>query len=152
MKTSSLRCALVVVLAAPVAGGCATTVNGVTQRVRIETKPAGASLTILQTGQHLVAPAEVELRRDAVYTVEARLEGFEPAIGYIDRVASGAVLGNILIGGTIGARVDADSGGGYTLVPDPLVVPLIAARPDAEAAAQSPAAQSDPGKPADPAQ
>jgi hypothetical protein len=119
-----IRSTIAITLLALLVGGCATSVNGPTQRIHIDSLPTGASLTILQTGQQLTAPVEVELRRDAVYTIQATLEGYEPAMGYLDRVTSDAVLGNILLGGSIGASVDADSGAGYALTPNPLVVPL----------------------------
>lgn len=61
---------------------------------------------------------QVELKRKHDYTVELKKEGYEPYKTLIMHVVSGAVYGNIALGGLIGWGVDASTGAQYKLVPE----------------------------------
>lgn len=135
MKPRGARIAAVA--AACTLAGCATTVVGTTQTVHLETDPPGARLTVLPEGTECVSPADVTLERRKVHTVEARLPGHRLARGYLDRVDSGAALGNILVGGIIGILVDYDSGAAFDLLPDPLRIEL---EPDGNPSSTEPTA------------
>jgi hypothetical protein len=120
-------------------GGCATTVNGTTERVRIDSKPQGATVRILPEDITITTPGEVDLARKHPHTLLSSLDGHVPQIVFIDRITSGAVYGNLLMGGLIGTSVDASSGGAFTLEPDELNIvftplpeppPLVPAPPD----------------------
>lgn len=117
-------CACVALSAVLTLPGCATIVNGKEQTIHIETEPPGAQLTILPIGERYRSPADVELKRLYVYTVRAEYPGYETTYGYIDRVGSGWVNGNLLIGGLIGMEIDMSSGGGFALQPSRLVLEL----------------------------
>lgn len=107
-----------------VESGCASVINGTTQKVSIHSTPACATATILPEGTVVTTPAEVKLRRKMVHTVIFEHDGFARAIGYLDRTTSGVVWGNILIGGLLGTSIDASNGAAYNLTPDPLEVEM----------------------------
>jgi hypothetical protein len=70
----------------------------------------------------------VTLPRKQVHTGHVELEGYRSKDFYIHRNWSGAVNGNVIIGGLIGMSIDFDSGSAFVLEPDPVVVLLV---PDA---------------------
>jgi hypothetical protein len=107
------------------AGGCASMINGRTQWVRLETEPPGATLVLLPGGRRLTSPADVEVSRDRVRTVQATLEGYEPARGYLDRKISALIYGNIVVGGFIGMSIDMNTGAAFRLAPDPLRIRMV---------------------------
>jgi len=111
-------------LACAVTTGCASIVNGTTQEVQIRTTPPGARALILPEGETIETPGEVTLRRKLAHTIQFDLEGYCPATTYLDRVTSGWINGNILLGGLIGTAVDAANGAAYRLTPDPVDVEL----------------------------
>lgn len=115
---------IALLLAVSNGAGCASVVNGRMQTVDLVTNPPGARALILPTHEEVQTPARVELRRKHAHTVLLEREGYCPEIAYLDRVTSAWVYGNLLIGGMIGIQADAESGGGYTLRPDPLEVRL----------------------------
>jgi hypothetical protein len=106
------------------ASGCATVIHGTTQDVLIETEPPGATVMIFPDEIEIVAPAEIELDRERAYTARASLDGHHVGTGYLDRVFSGAINGNILLGGLIGMSVDIGNGAAFKLTPDPLLIKL----------------------------
>jgi len=104
--------------------GCATVMHGSHQRIWIDSTPQNAAATIHPGDMTLTTPAEVELPRKDSYQVQYDLDGYERKIGYIDREHSGAIWGNILIGGLVGLMVDHSTGAAYQLNPIHLTVQL----------------------------
>ena len=85
------------------------------------------TLTISPGQIEAVSPAELVLNRQKTYEIKAQLKGHLVAYGYLERVASGAVHGNVTSGGLIGLigmLVDSDSGADFRLVPNPLRITL----------------------------
>lgn len=122
--THRANCIFCIGVLAVVASGCATVIHGTKQTVAIHSVPEGATATILPEGSVVTTPAEIKLSRKNAHTVLFERDGFARAIGYLDRVTSGAVYGNLLLGGFIGASVDNSNGAAYRLTPDPLEVEL----------------------------
>ena len=74
-------------------------------------------------------PAQFEVPRDEPLLVSIEKDGFKPMEVHLNPVLSSegttGMAGNILLGGIIGAAVDAGSGAMYDLTPNPLEVVLI---------------------------
>jgi hypothetical protein len=104
--------------------GCATMIHGTTQKVEITSNPSGASAHIEPVSMDLTTPATPTLSRANAYTVQFQLPGYLSKTENIDRESSGAVWGNLLLGGLIGMLVDSSNGAAYELVPEHLHVEL----------------------------
>ena len=99
--------------------GCATIVNGSTQSVTVSTDPPGASCKLSRQDETLGAvpmtPGSVQVsksKNDMVVTCEK--PGYQTAVVSKSPSFGGATFGNILLGGGVGAIVDAASGANYT--------------------------------------
>lgn len=103
--------------------GCATIIHGTTQRVPVSSVPSGKRVTVNESTAY-TTPTALELSRKEHHTLQFSLEGYHPEVVKLESVTSGAVMGNILLGGLIGWGVDAASGGQYRLVPESLHVTL----------------------------
>lgn len=115
--------------------GCATAINGTTQKVDITSNPPGASALLLPQGTTVTTPARVELSRKKVYTVIFSREGYRTQCGYLDKQISPVLSGNLLVGGLVGIATDADSGAAWDLIPNPLhaeLAPLAVPHEDVE--------------------
>ena len=68
-------------------------------------------------------------------------EGYETVrstvVSSIDTGGGAAMAGNVILGGVIGAGVDAGSGAMNSHKPNPLVVELVAIRPEEEDSSES---------------
>lgn len=107
---------------------CGSIVNGTTQKVTVTSDPAGA--TVSNGEVSMITPATFELKRKRPYIFSVSKPGFKTETAKVERVISGAVAANILLGygGLIGWGVDAISGGQWRLAPENLHVSL---RPEA---------------------
>jgi hypothetical protein len=106
-------------------GGCATVINGTSQDYEMASKPEGAKIT-LSNGQSCTAPCKISLKRRNDLTATVELAGYKTEKVYIQSRTGGAGVGNILLGGVIGAGVDASNGSMNSLYPRPLNVKLAA--------------------------
>lgn len=113
--------------------GCATVIHGTTQEVGITTDPSEANLCV-DGRENYKSPAKITMKRKDDHIVEVTKEGFEKENVNIKSVISGAVAGNLLLGGLIGIGVDALSGGANRLEPDNINVRL---RPLTDASKES---------------
>jgi len=104
--------------------GCATCINGTSQKIPVKSNPAGATLTIVGDKTEYSTPCEIELKRKTDHILHLKKDGYEPATVEIKHVLSGAVAGNILAGGLIGWGVDAATGSQYRLIPETVSVDL----------------------------
>ena len=127
MKRHSLLSLLVLT---QVGVGCATLVNGTTQRVAFDSRPPGATVKV--GGEMVTTPSTLQLARKHTYEVSFDKPGYVRARRHIGQKTSSAFVGNVLLGGVIGVIVDPWSGGMYdlypatlsvTLVPDPSICP-----------------------------
>lgn len=107
--------------------GCASITKGSSQKFRIESQPAGATAT-LSNGISCTTPCELKLKRRKEFEVTITKEGYEPitaAVRSSVRPSGGAAMaGNLVLGGVIGAAVDAGTGAAFSLRPNPMSVVL----------------------------
>lgn len=119
---------LLVALAALLLSGCATVTRGTKDTLVIESDPAGADVR-LSTGQVGKTPGSFKLSRSDALTVTISKEGYETVTVNITPQIVGAgaagMAGNVLVGGLIGAGVDAFSGAMKDLKPNPVRVTLV---------------------------
>ena len=106
-------------------GGCATVINGTSQDYEMASQPSGAKVT-LSNGQSCQAPCKISLKRRNDLSATLELDGYKTEKVYIQSRTGGAGVGNILLGGIIGAGVDASNGSMNSLYPRPLNVKLVA--------------------------
>jgi len=123
------KIALVLAAASLSVAGCATITRGSTEAFVIETTPGGATArTSLGTMCEPTPCVIPNVSREAEFTVTIEREGYETATFNIthETARDGAMgmAGNVLVGGVIGAAIDANSGATQELVPNPLVVTL----------------------------
>lgn len=108
--------------------GCATVTRGTTEEVRVVVDPPDVrvetSIGLSCTGM----PCKLQASRKAEFTVTASKPGYKPESVFVSTgfSAGGAagVAGNILIGGVIGAGVDAVSGATLSHAPNPVLIAL----------------------------
>jgi len=133
---------------------CATVVRGTTTRFEISSEPPGAEVHASNGFSCQSTPCTFRLSRKDAFDVTVTKPGYEKQTVHVRSHAAGAgvaemTAGNFLLGGVIGAGVDAASGATNDLEPNPLKVKLVpttqaeAAKP-AEPAAAAPAATVQP--------
>lgn len=107
--------------------GCATVTRGTNDALIVNSSPAGADVK-LSNGMTGKTPATFKLPRKSDVVVDISKAGYEPATVNVVSQISGAggagMAGNVLIGGLIGAAVDAGSGAMNDLEPNPVSVTL----------------------------
>jgi hypothetical protein len=108
---------------------CATVVSGTSQDVAVETEPQGARCTFSRgaegdLGSIGPTPGKLHLtRRKEAVTITCTRDGFEPSVETVESIFTGATVGNILLGGIVGAAVDAASGAN-NWYPDRVIIPM----------------------------
>ncbi|MEQ8301169.1 MAG: PEGA domain-containing protein [Hyphomonas sp.] len=109
--------------------GCATVTRGTTEAFLVETEPSGAEVTTslgLKCGPTPCAIPKV--KREAEFSVTIEKEGYKTTTHNITHQMSGGggagMAGNVILGGGIGAILDANNGATQELVPNPLKVTL----------------------------
>jgi len=95
--------------------GCATVTNGTTQAVSVSTHPSHA--TIETGGRTFESPCVIELARKRDHVVTISKPGYRTESVPLGRKSTGAVRGNIWIGGLFGWLIDAITGANNELVP-----------------------------------
>lgn len=104
--------------------GCATVVNGTTQKIGVASTPTGADV-LVDNQQRIITPATIALARDQSHTFLFKKEGYQDDSFVITSGTSGWVWGNVLLGGLIGGVVDFASGGARKLSQDSIHVTLM---------------------------
>ena len=108
--------------------GCATITRGSKDTLVIETDPPGADIK-LSNGRIGKTPAAFKLPRRESLVVQITKAGYEPVSVNVVPQISGAggagMAGNVLVGGIIGAAVDAGSGAMNDLKPNPIDIKLV---------------------------
>jgi PEGA domain len=108
--------------------GCATMTRGTTQSFVVESTPPGASVETTNGFTCVATPCTFKMARKEAFSVTIARPGYVTQTHAIDsKMSSGggaAMAGNILVGGIIGAGVDASSGALNDLTPNPLIVTL----------------------------
>lgn len=126
------------VLLAGMGSGCATITRGRSEAWTVNSTPSGATVS-LSNGERCETPCTLKLRRKYPFSVEICKAGFHAVDTTVQSEISGAgaagMAGNVLVGGLIGAGVDAGTGATKDLRPNPLNVELVAEAPGCVAAA-----------------
>jgi hypothetical protein len=118
------RIAIFAALVASSLSGCATVVNGTSQKYQITTNPKGATVS-LTDGESCVSPCTLKLKRRNDQRADINLQGYKPTYVLIRSKTGGASAGNLLLGGIVGAVVDGSNGANRFLSPSPLKVRLV---------------------------
>ena len=115
------------ILIAVLASGCATVTRGTSEAFAIESIPPGAS-AMLSNGLTCITPCSIKVKRRGEFTVNIEKDGYEPVVATVTSSIDGAggagMAGNVLVGGIIGAGIDAGSGAMHSHKPNPLSVTL----------------------------
>lgn len=102
--------------------GCASVTNGTSQAVTIDTLTAdgkaveGAECTVANDKLETTAlsGSSVQVRRSgATLNIECKQPGYAPASGQATSRVNTGMVGNVLIGGLIGAAIDSGTGAGF---------------------------------------
>lgn len=111
--------------------GCATITRGTKEALVVESFPSGAEVR-LSNGMSGTTPSSFKIPRKGDVAVTVSKPGYETVtVNITTQVAkAGAVgmAGNVLIGGVIGAGVDAMSGGMLEHQPNPVKITLVPLR------------------------
>ena len=107
------------------ASGCSTIVNGTRQTVFVRSEPAGASVSV--DGEHRgETPCEITLSRgSSPKDVRVEKDGYDATQTQLGTKMDEWVLGNIILGGPIGAIVDLSTGAFYEYSPGGVNVTLV---------------------------
>ena len=104
--------------------GCATIINGTTQKIPVNTAPQGATAKN-QDEVSCITPCSIELKRNLDHMITISKEGFETQSITCKHVLSRAVVGYILLPlGLISAVVDTANGSIYRLTPEAISAEL----------------------------
>jgi hypothetical protein len=125
--------ALALAGAAAILSGCATLVHGTTERVQLESRPAGAEV-IIDDSRHVITPAAVKLSRGSSHHLVFHKPGYEDAKAELTSGLSGWMLGNLVAGGLVGVMIDATNGAGHKLSSDTVNMTLMPSLPPIGAA------------------
>jgi hypothetical protein len=131
--------------------GCATIVNGTTEKVQLSSEPDGVQATV--DGARIVTtPATVEMSRGDQHTITFHKDGYQDDTERLTSSESGWVWGNIPFGisGVLFAIADEKSGAAKKLSSNAVTVTLARIVPPANVAAKA-AAVLDPVTSAPPA-
>jgi len=116
-----------------VGSGCATITRGSNEAFVIETDPAGAQVQ-LSNGLQCRSPCSLKVKRRGDFVVTIEKAGYETVSASItssvDTGGAVGMAGNVLLGGIIGAGVDAGTGAMHSHKPNPLVVRMEPIRDD----------------------
>ena len=114
---------VVFLTAAYLLSGCATIVSGTNQKLSVSSQPSDATAKV-DNNLSAKTPAVFTLERKSDHTIEISKEGYKTATIMIKRTFNGMATGNLLLGGIIGAGVDAASGATSKLIPERIDVML----------------------------
>jgi outer membrane lipoprotein SlyB len=118
---------LLVIVAVIIFTGCASITRGSKEVVVIDSSPQDADVR-LSTGMTGRTPASFEVGRRDTVTVTISKPGYISRTVVLNSEVGGgggaAMAGNVLVGGIIGAGIDAGTGAMYEHKPNPLMVIL----------------------------
>lgn len=101
---------------------CASIIHGRRQEVSVTSNPAGA---VVSDGRSSwTTPAVISLKRKQKHILTVSKPGYETQSIELHRVISGAVAGNLILGGLPGWGVDAISGAQWRIIPETIAVQL----------------------------
>lgn len=107
---------------------CATVTRGTNEDFTVETTPSGAIVELSNGLSCTSTPCTMKVPRKGDFVATVSKEGYETVEATVEAKLSGngttGFLGNALIGGVIGAGVDASSGAMLDHQPNPLIITL----------------------------
>ena len=103
--------------------GCATILNGTSQKIPVSSEPAGATVTV-DSNNVYTTPVKLRLERRRDHTLVFTKDGFDTQTVNVMHVLSEVVCGNTLLFGPLGWVFDMCAGTQYKLVPDKINVEL----------------------------
>ena len=107
--------------------GCATITRGTSEALVVESEPSGADVD-LSNGLRGKTPTSFKVKRNENLVVTIKKPGYETVNVNVTCQVAGAgaagMAGNVLLGGLIGAAVDAGSGAMDEHKPNPVKVTL----------------------------
>lgn len=125
MNKSAIIAAVVI---APLVAGCATVTRGTNDVLEIQTTPIGAQVTTSNGFSCQQTPCTIKMPRRSEFDVDITKAGYKPARVHVTHKVAGAggaaMAGNVILGGVIGAGVDAGTGAMLDLVPNPVNITL----------------------------
>lgn len=128
MPTRLIVSSLLLIIVSLFTSGCATITRGSKDVLVVESTPSGADVS-LSSGQAGRTPASFKLPRADALVVTISKAGYETVTVNVTPHISGAggagMAGNVLLGGLVGAAVDAGTGAMKDLKPNPVQVTLV---------------------------
>lgn len=103
--------------------GCATIINGTSQKIQATSNPPGAMVMVDDANSYLT-PVKLRLERRRDHVLTFTKDGYESQTVRMMHVISEAVVGNTLLGGPLGWVFDIFAGTQYKLMPNPIHVEL----------------------------
>ena len=120
--------AAVCLAAASSLGACATVTRGSSDTWTVNSTPSGAAVKTTNQFACDSTPCTFKMARKSDFDVTITKAGYKTWTGHVTHHVSGAggagMAGNVILGGIIGAGVDAYTGAMMDLVPNPLAVKL----------------------------
>ncbi len=104
--------------------GCATLVNGRTEKVTIDSSPPGADV-LVDSDQHYTTPITLDLKRKDMHTLVFDKAGYQEDQEDLTSSTSGWIWVNFLLGGIVGIMVDESTGASNKLSSDSVNVTLV---------------------------
>lgn len=122
LKLSAALCAVLMLPA------CATITRGTNTAWEVTSEPSGARVETSNGFSCQATPCAIRMPRRSEFVATLTLPGYAPAtVTVTNKVATGggvAMAGNVIVGGIIGAGVDAGTGAMLDLTPNPAHVTL----------------------------
>ena len=103
--------------------GCATILNGTSQKIPVSSEPAGATVMVDSKNVY-TTPVKLRLERRRDHALVFTKDGFDASTVNVMHVLSESVCGNTLLFGPLGWVFDIFAGTQYKLVPDKIDVEL----------------------------
>jgi len=107
---------------------CATITRGTNEAWEVQTNPSGARVETSHGYFCEATPCSIRMPRESEFTATVSKPGYETVtVTVTHQTADGGaagMAGNVLVGGVIGAVVDANSGATQELTPNPVVLTL----------------------------
>jgi len=120
---------MLVAASAMVLAGCGTITRGSNDTWVVETTPPGATVSTSNGYQCDSTPCAIKMPRRSEFVATIERDGYETVTVNVTHQISNAggtsMAGNVLVGGIIGAAIDAGSGSMNDLVPNPVVITLV---------------------------
>jgi hypothetical protein len=111
-----------------IASGCATVTRGTKEAFVVETIPSGAEVQLSNGLSCEMTPCSLKVPRKGAFVATITKPGYETVRVNVETQVSGGgsagMAGNVLLGGIIGAGVDAGTGAMLEHKPNPLQVTL----------------------------